>query len=155
MEEEILVDKVRQLIRPLLDSRHVELVELICRNAGPRVLVRCLVDTVKGITLQELSFLSQAIGAVLEEHDVIPSAYWLEVNSPGLDRPLKSPADFERVIGRRIRVSAAVTLLDGQRETVGELLSAGEVFIVVKVDTGEKVQIFLADIAKAVQEVRI
>ncbi len=154
MDQEAVDNRVRELIQPLLDSRQIQLVELTLRPAGGRVLVRCLVDTAKGITLDELGHLNQAIGAILEEHDVIPSAYLLEVNSPGLDRPLKTCSDFERVIGRRVKVSTT-TVINDRREYVGELVGAGEEFITVKIDSGEKVRILLAQIAKAVQEIEL
>jgi ribosome maturation factor RimP len=129
-------------------------VEINYRFEGGRVVLRLLVDTASGVTLDELSGLNRSIGALLDEHDVIPERYVLEVSSPGLDRPLKTPADFERVIGRRLKVNLTVPLNDRQ-EYAGELLNANEEAIVLKMDTGDKLRILLADIARAVQEVRI
>lgn len=147
-----LLERVKALIQPLVASRQAELVELTCHPAGGRLLVRCLVDTARGITLEELSHLNRAIGAVLEEHDVIPDRYLLEVSSPGLDRPLKNGLDFERVIGRRVNVTTRVPP-DSSREYRGDLLSANEEAIVLRLDSGEKVQILLSQITRAVQEI--
>ncbi len=151
MEQEAMTQRVTELVQPLLASRQVDLVELTCRNAGPRVLVRILADTARGIQMDELSHLNHAIGALLEEHDLIPSAYTLEVSSPGLDRPLKAPLDYERVIGRRIKVSTN-TPVNSKWEYAGELLNANEEAIVLKLDNGEKLQIPLSAINRAVQD---
>ncbi len=156
MNEELtaLEQRIRELVQPMLSSRQAELVELICRGTGGRILLRFLVDTAKGITMAELSSVNQAIGALLEEHDVVPSAYMLEVSSPGLDRPLKRPVDFERVIGRRVKVSTTVPV-GFKKEHVGELLNANEEAIVLKLDQGEKLRILLSEIAHAVQEIEL
>ena len=151
-ELEQLEGRIRELIQPMLSSRQIELVDLICRNSSGRILLRFLVDTPRGITMAELSSVNQAVGALLEEYDVIPSAYMLEVSSPGLDRPLKKAVDFERVIGRRLRISTTVPVAL-KREHVGELLNANEEAIVLKLDQGEKLRIPLSEIAFAQQEI--
>ena len=154
MDEEAIVNRIKELVQPLLASRQAELVELTSRREGARVFLRLLVDTPQGIQLDQLSDLNQAIGAVLDEHDLIPEQYTLEVSSPGLDRPLKSPLDFERVIGRRLRVVMGAAV-DSRWEATGELLNVNEEAIVLKADTGEKIRIPLGSILKAVQEVRL
>lgn len=151
---EEITKRVEELIRPLLANRLVELVELTCHPGGGRLTLRCLVDTARGITVQELSDLNHAIGAVLEEHDAVPGAYLLEVSSPGLDRPLKRWTDFERVIGRRVKVRTHV-LVDSRLEHAGELLSANEEAVVLRLDSGDKIQIFLSQVASAVQDVQL
>lgn len=149
-----IVEQVKTLIEPLLASRHVELVELTCHPTGGQWRLRCLVDTARGITLDELSFLSRSIGAILEEHDTIPERYLLEVSSPGLDRPLKSSRDFERVVGRRVRVITS-SPVESRTEHGGVLLNAGEEAILLRLDSGAKIQIPLNQIARAVQDVQI
>ena len=146
--------RVKELIRPVLMSRQVELVELTCRTGGGRLTLRCLVDTAWGITVQELSDLNHAIGAVLEEHDAVPAAYLLEVSSPGLDRPLKRWTDFERVIGRRVKVITNI-LVDSRFEHPGKLLSANEEAVVLSLDSGDKVRILLSQIASATQDIEL
>ena len=154
MEQTVLIQQIRELIAPLLAARQVELVDLACYPGGGRMLVRCLVDTPSGITLEKLSGLNRAIGAVLDEHDAVPGRYLLEVSSPGLDRPLKSGTDFERIIGRRIRVQTSVPV-DARQEHRGELLSAGEQGIVLRLDNGDKLPIPLDQVTYAVQEIKL
>ncbi len=149
-----ILNRVRELIRPLLASRGVELVELTCHPGGGRLTLRCLVDTARGITLDEVSGLNRSIGAVLEEHDAIPDRYLLEVSSPWLDRPLKTAADFERVIGRRVKVTTSVPVADRQ-EHRGEVLGVNEEAVMLRLDSGEKLPIPFLQIHHAVQEIEI
>lgn len=149
-----ILKRVRELIRPLLAGRGAELVDLVCHSGGGRLTLRFLVDTARGITIDELSGLNRSIGAMLEEHDVIPDPYVLEVSSPGLDRPLKTAADFERVIGRRVKVTTSAPVADRQ-EHWGEVLGANEESVVLRLDSGEKLPIPLLKIQRAVQEVEI
>jgi ribosome maturation factor RimP len=149
-----VVNRVRELIQPLLASRGVELVDLVCHPGGGRLTLRLLVDTARGITLDELSGLNRSVGALLEEHDVIPDRYLLEVSSPGLDRSLKTAADFERVIGRRVRVTTSVPVAD-RHEHRGEVLGANEEAVMLRLDSGEKRQVPLSQITHAVQDVNL
>lgn len=149
-----LVNQIRQMILPLLESRGVGLVELSCHSGGGRLLLRCLVDTAAGVTVEELSSLNRSIGAMLDEHDVVPERYLLEVSSPGLDRPLKVWTDFERVVGRHVRVTTAEPV-ESRLEHTGQLLAANEDAIVLMLDSGDKLPIRLAQIARAAQEVRL
>lgn len=154
MENEAIVERVRELVTPLLESRRTELVELTCRCEGSRVILKFLVDTPQGVTLEDLSALNRAIGDLLDEKGVVEGGYLLEVSSPGLDRPLKTAADFERVISRRLKLFLSVPV-QSKMEYSGRLLSAGEEQIVLMADNGQKVGIPLVQIAKAVQEVKL
>jgi len=150
------VDEVRErvagLITPMLAARRVELVELTYHRAGPQAVLRLLVDTAAGITVQQCSELNRAIGAVLDEHDVIPEHYVLEVASPGLDRPLRSARDFERVIGRRVALQLAEPVA-GLRELTGTVVSVGDELVTIQLDRGDSVRVPLQAITTARQAV--
>ena len=83
----------------------------------------------------------------------MPERYTLEVSSPGLDRLLKSGRDFERVIGRRVKILTSAPVNDKQ-EHHGNVLGASDEVVSLKTDSGEKVLIPLAQIIHAVQEVK-
>lgn len=144
--------RVRPLVEPVLAARRVELVELTYRREGPRTVLRFLVDTAAGITVNECGALNQAIGALLDEHEVITEPYVLEVASPGLDRPLKTARDFERVIGRRVwmQLSEPVT---GSHELTGTVASVGDDLVTVQLDRGDRVRVPLALMVRARQEI--
>lgn len=144
--------RVRALVEPLLAARHVELVELTYQRGGPQAVLRFLVDTAPGITVEECRALNQAIGAVLDEHEVITEPYVLEVASPGLDRPLKTARDFERVIGRRVWMQTREPVA-GDHELVGTVAGVGEAVVTVELDRGDRVRVPLAGIVRARQDI--
>lgn len=154
MDYTATINRVRELVEPLLSARQAELVDLACHYGGGRLLIKCLVDTPRGITLDELSSLNRSIGAMLEEHDAISEPYVLEVSSPGLDRPLKRWTDFDRILGRRVRVFTSVPV-DSRTEHRGELLAANEENIVLRLDNGDKLSIPLNQIVRAEQEIKL
>jgi ribosome maturation factor RimP len=97
------------LLRPAIEQIGVDLEDVEVASAGKRRLVRVLVDSDAGVSLDEVSAASQAISAVLDApaaDAILGSApYVLEVSSPGVDRPLTKPKHWRRSVGRLVRVS--------------------------------------------------
>lgn len=149
--EQVLA-RVRALVDPMLEARRVELVELTYHRGGPQTVLRFLVDTAAGITVKECGALNHAIGAVLDEHDAVPDRYCLEVASPGLDRPLRTERDFERVLHRRVRLTLREPV-EGFQTVVGALEGVGEAVVTVSVDHGPRLRIPLAGIVSATQDI--
>lgn len=111
MQDEIkpkaaIISRLEELIRPLVESQGGDLVDL--QYGMPkrgRGILRLFVDRTGGITIEELARINRIVGGLLEVHDVIPGSYTLEVSSPGLTRALKKPEDYQRYVGRLVRVT--------------------------------------------------
>ncbi len=99
-----LVEHLSRLLEPLLTREGYELVELEVAGAGPHTVLRLFIDRPGGVTLDDCASVSEAVDAMLDVEDPFESTYLLEVSSPGLDRPLRKKADFERFTGRRAKV---------------------------------------------------
>lgn len=97
--------KIKELVGPLFDKKGLELVELTYRKEGRRMVLKFLVDKPSGITIEECAVLNEEIGNLLDNRDTMAASYILEVSSPGLDRPLQTRKDFERMLGKKIEVS--------------------------------------------------
>ena len=96
--------KIKEIIAPLFEGNHLLLVDLELRgNRGSRVL-NVYADTMQGITLDEITKLTREINDLLDIHDVIDGAYRLTVSSPGIDRSLQHHWEFEKNIGRNLRI---------------------------------------------------
>jgi len=156
METESLLERVQRLILPLLESAGMELVDLEFKREGRDWFLRLFIDKDGGVTLDDCAEVSREVGSLLEVEDPIPSAYRLEVSSPGLDRPLKKPADFERFRGSLVKLRTYEKLdPDGrghERKTfIGILLGLedGRVRIEQNDKRGGIVAFELAAIAKA------
>lgn len=146
-----VIEQVNSLIAPYLDEKGIELVDIIYRREGGDMVLRLLVDTSGGITLGECEALNNALSDLLDREDVIKERYILEVSSPGLDRPIKSDRDFERVLGRILHIST-YELIDGKKVHEGKLLGMDKGSIVLELEGISKV-IPRMKIAKAVQKV--
>jgi ribosome maturation factor RimP len=98
---ESIAERARQLLEPIIVRDGFELVEVEWGREGPAWVLRVYVDRPGGVTIEHCQELSRTIEPVLDVEDFIEPAYNLEVSSPGLDRPLRKPADFERFAGQR------------------------------------------------------
>ena len=148
MEENIIIEKVRELASPLLSEAGVELVDLTYRRESGGMTLRFAVDKAGGITVGECGILNRKIEAVLDEADPIEGSYILEVQSPGLDRKLVKTSDFERTIGKDIFV-VTYGPVENKREFTGKLKWVGEESIKIEFPTGGEVTIPRNMIAKA------
>jgi ribosome maturation factor RimP len=113
--QETVLERVRTLVEPLLTTLGFELVELEYKREGRGWTLRFFLDKEGGITLDDCADASREIGMLLEIEDVIPTAYNLEVSSPGIDRPLKKPSDYERFRGKLIKIKTYERLDPDQR----------------------------------------
>lgn len=122
-----VVSAIESLLAPILADFGIELVELEYRREGRGMLLRLFIDKPGGVTLDDCSEVSREVSAILDVEDPIATAYRLEVSSPGLDRPLRKPADYARFAGQLVKIKTR-GLLDPdqrghQRKTfTGELL---------------------------------
>jgi len=118
------VDVTRQLadaLSPVLESSGLELVDLVVGRSQVQVTV----DRPGGVDLDTLARANQALSRALDRLDPFPGPYTLEVSSPGLERPLRTAAQFARAVGEvvsvRTRPDAGLT-----RRLRGVLASADE-----------------------------
>jgi ribosome maturation factor RimP len=143
---------IQALVEPILSEHQLELVELACRPQGRQLLVRLLVDRVGGVTIQHCARVNRLIGEALEQANLIEGSYTVEVSSPGVDRSLVSRRDFERVLGRTLRLELAVEL--GRSRTLeGMLLAVQSEALVMKTPEGN-ITVPLSKLRHATQALR-
>ncbi len=121
MDFQSKVMELKQVILPILEGDGVELVEMNFFAARTRSTLRLLVDRKEGgINLGECARLNTKIGEMLDENNLLQDRYILEVSSPGLDRPLKTPSDYARCINRKVRFFLSEPI-KGKIEIQGEI----------------------------------
>ena len=123
-----MAERLASLVAPVFDDLGLELLD-VEHHGG---VVRLVADREGGVDLQMLSRATRAVSAALDESDPVPGRYTLEVSSPGLERPLRTPAHFQRAIGCDIKVKTAVEI-DGLRRFEGRLVTADDDGIVLAV----------------------
>ncbi|MDO8518863.1 MAG: ribosome maturation factor RimP [Deltaproteobacteria bacterium] len=125
------IDEVKALIEPVIKEEGAALYDVVWTKEQGRNVLRVMLDPEKGAAgLGDCARVSRAIEDLLIVHDVVPGSYDLEVSSPGLNRPLLTPAHFERVLGKMIRVKTEFPI-DGRQNYKGVLKKIeGEQFLV-------------------------
>lgn len=147
MSERIL-ETIENFAGTLLPPMGLELVEVQFRREGHGWVLRIFIDSEQGVSLDNCTAVSRQISAFLDVEDVIDHAFHLEVSSPGLERPLRTPADFARCIGKDARLKLR-ELLDGEKIVIGTIRQVTETDVVLGLDDGREVSISFALINKA------
>lgn len=156
-----LRERLIALIEPLVGRLGYELVELEHTAGRGSAVVRLFIDRVPAsspgaeadsapaepVGLEDCERVSREVSALLDVEDPIPTAYTLEVSSPGFDRVLRTRAHFARFVGSRVFVELAAPR-EGRRRYTGQLLSADAAGIALEVD-GQRVPVTFAEIGKA------
>lgn len=143
-----VVNGVEKLITPLLVEKGFELVDLTYQKGPTGWTLSLFLDKSGGITLDECAEWSETVGQLLEQSDLIPNHYSLEVSSPGLDRPLKKLKDYLKFLGERVSVKLYAPL-NGQKNFHGSLKSATENEIVIVTEEKKEVTLPLNQVAKS------
>jgi ribosome maturation factor RimP len=153
------VDRVREIAERVGASTGLEIVEVELRGGGKARMLRIFVDKSGGVTHEDCANLSREVGTILDVEDVIPGgSYLLEVSSPGLDRKLSRPADYERFTGSRVKVMTRQPV-NGSRHFEGRLESFQQGRLTIEMNAArkkprlgggsQKLEIELANVEKA------
>src|SRR2546422_923328 len=127
MAAETVVERVRALAGGVAGGGGLEIFDVQSRREAPGMVLRIQIDrpgpaatAEESVSVEDCANVSRELSAILDVEDIVPSAYTLEVSSPGLDRPLRSVDDFRRFTGRRARVVTREPV-DGQTFLRGTL----------------------------------
>lgn len=124
-------EQLRSLLEPVVAAAGMDLEALTVTTAGRRRVLRVVVDSDGGVSLDDVAAASTAISQVLDDSDVMGgAAYTLEVTSPGVDRPLVEPRHWRRATGRLVRAA-----LTGGGEVRGRVLAVDADGVVFDVGT--------------------
>jgi ribosome maturation factor RimP len=117
------VERVREIAERVALSSGLEVVEVELRGGGKARMLRIVIDKPAGVTHEDCASLSREMSTILDVEDVVSgSSYLLEVSSPGLDRKLLRPADYERFTGSRVKLTTR-NPVGGNRHFEGRLES--------------------------------
>jgi ribosome maturation factor RimP len=148
-KEEIL-EKVRQIAAPLAAHEGLELIDVEIGGGGGRQTLRLLIDKAGGVSLDDCTTVSRALSVALDVDDPIQGSYDLEVSSPGMDRPLRTPEHFQKFLGSKVRVKTfgPVPECENRKTFVGILKGYESGTVVVDVD-GKMFRVPHAQVSKA------
>src|SRR5258705_5989208 len=152
--------RVHDIAERVAASSGLDVVEVELRESGKSRMLRVFLDKPAGVTHEDCALFSREFGTILDVEDVMPGgSYVLEVSSPGLDRKLSRPADFERFTGSKVKLMTREPV-NGKRHFEGRLegfrdgrltldLSEARRKLRPKQDAPQRLEIELANVEKA------
>ena len=154
-----IVEQVRGIAARVAGTYGLEIFDVQFRREAPGMILRVQIDrpgpaasAEESVSVEDCARVSRDLSAVLDVEDVVPTAYTLEVSSPGLDRPLRRPDDYRRFAGRRAKVVMRERV-DGQGFFKGRLGGVDGAEVVIDADDGQTHRVPLNLIARANLEV--
>lgn len=138
------VDRVREVVAPLVAAADLELYDLDLHGG----VLQVLVDRPGGTDIDAISRLSRAVSRALDEHDPIEGSYALEVSSPGIERPLRLEEHYARALGETVKIKTTPSS-SGDRRIEGVLEAADHSGITLRTDDGAQRSVRYDDIERA------
>lgn len=137
----------REMAEHIVEELDFELVDIEYIKEGPHMYLRIYIDKPGGVSLDDCQQVSEKVSKLLDEKDPIEENYFLEVSSPGLDRPLKNEKDFKRSLGKDVELNLYKSL-DGSKKIIGKLLSFDEDNFYIEDENLEKITIDRSVVSK-------
>jgi ribosome maturation factor RimP len=146
---EAIVSRVKEIAERVGASEGIEIVDVELVGGGRNRVLRIYIDKPAGISHADCEVISQQVGTILDVEDVVPGAsYTLEVSSPGLERKLTRPRDFERFVGKKAKVLLREPV-ENQRRWEGTLVEYNEGTVTLEPAPGKRIHFDLQQIARA------
>ncbi len=150
LQNKELVERITELGERSAMGTDIEVAEIQVRGAGNARLLRVYIDKPSGVTHADCQLISERLGKLLDEDDPFPDgSYTLEVSSPGIDRRLSKPRDFERVVGQKIRLAVQPQGETRRSLLEGRLAQVSGGTLEVEIAPGNLVRVPLESVQKA------
>jgi ribosome maturation factor RimP len=147
--KQAVVEKIQEIADRVGASEGIEIVEVQLLGGGNQRLVRIYIDKPEGVSHGDCELVSQQVGTILDVEDVVPGErYTLEVSSPGVERRLSKPKDFERFTGHKVKLVLREPV-ENQRRWEGTLAGFADDTITLEVAPGRSLCVPLAKVEKA------
>ena len=148
MREDV-ASKIQEIAKRVAESEGLELVEVEVKGGGNSRFVRISIDKPDGVTHGDCELVSQQVGTILDVEDIVPGGrYTLEVSSPGVERKLVKPQDFQRFRGKKARITLR-DAVEGRRNWDGTLAGFENGDVALETEPGKTVRFPYAQVQKA------
>lgn len=139
------------VVRSTVEALGYDLVDTDFIREGPDQILRFYIDKRGGVNIDDCVIVSRAVDPLLDEKFSYQMPYTLEVSSPGLTRPLKTAADYDRYAGETVEVSL-YQARDGEKQLEGKLLGAAEDGFILRIGD-EEIKFTTVEVAKIVRKI--
>lgn len=143
-QEQLIIDELEKLA----PEHGVDIVDVELAGATKAPCVRVRIEGAEGeaLSLDEVTAHTAWVSEVVEAIDPVSGSYTLEVSTPGIDRPLRRPSDFQRFVGERCELTTTAT--EGRRRFKGAIMTADEDAVTLELEGEEPVRILYIDVKK-------
>ena len=142
------LSRIREIADRVATAEGLELVDVELVGRGRNAILRIFLDKPGGVTLRDCQMMSVQVGAILDVEDFIEDRYTLEVSSPGLNRKLVKPSDYERFAGRQIKLVLKAPR-EGRRRFRGRLLGVQDGVIRLETENQQVIGFDFSEIEQA------
>lgn len=146
-----VTEVVEAFAQPIVEELNLELVDVEYVQEGQDWFLRVFIDSEKGVDIEECGAVSERLSEALDKEDPIPHLYFLDVSSPGAERPLKKEKDFQQAVGKQVAIKTYEPI-DGEKMFEGKLLSydGTTITLLLTIKTRKKeIQISMDKVANA------
>ncbi|QIB26153.1 ribosome maturation factor RimP [Caloranaerobacter azorensis] len=147
MNRKEIEELTREIALQIVEDYGFELVDVEFVKEGSQRFLRVFIDKVGGITIEDCQKVSERLSDKLDEIDPIEENYYLEVSSPGLDRPLKTESDYKKSLGKEVEISLYKPI-EGKKKFIGKLKDYNETTVTIELEQGSLITINKKDLAK-------
>ncbi len=137
--------QIEELAKKVCAELHLALYDIDEKLSNKGRIFTIYLTKIGGVTLDECAKFSRTLSEILDELDIIPDRYFLEVSSPGIERPLKLKSHYVSAINEKILVQWSS---ETKKSTMGTLVEVNQDYILVD-DRGEKLEIPFKSITRA------
>jgi ribosome maturation factor RimP len=145
---EVVAAKIEEIAQQVTQSQGLELVEVEVKGGGNARFVRIAIDKPEGVTHADCGLVSEKVGAILDAEDMVPGHYTLEVSSPGVERKLFKPIDYQRFQGKKAKLTLRDPV-DGRRTWEGTLAGYADGIISLETEPGKPREFPFEQVQKA------
>lgn len=145
-KREIYETRTEELITPILERKHFELVDVEYVKEGSTWYLRAYIDKKGGITVNDCEAVAREMNEILDKEDYIDDSYVFEISSPGLMRPLKKEKDYVRSMGKKIEIRT-YRAINHEKEFYGILTAYDENSVDMQQEDGKILHFLKEDIA--------
>lgn len=146
---EAVASKIEEIAKRVANSEGIEVVDVEVKGGGNARFVRISIDRPEGVSHADCELVSHQVSTILDVEDVVPGGrYTLEVSSPGVERKLSTPRDFERFQGKKAKITTR-DAVEGRRNWEGTLATFEDGNVALEVEPGKTMRFPLEQIQKA------
>lgn len=147
--KETVASRIEEIARRVASSEGMEVVEVEVKGGGAHRFVRISIDKPAGVTHGDCELVSQQVGTILDVEDVVPGGrYTFEVSSPGVERKLLKPQDYQRFQGKKARITLRDPV-EGRRNWDGTLAGIEDGEVALEIEAGKTIRFPFERVQKA------